>query len=98
MSQLSSAAEVAISADEYVLLHKGSFKYLSVTLEASGYGGNCVSALPLETRLKNLGSLCSKSKSDSSNYCHEKGHWKADCSKLKAKLKAMDVNIKPAAP
>lgn len=54
---LSSAAEVAISPDEYVLLHKGSFKYLSVTLEASGYGGNCVCALPLETRLKNLRSL-----------------------------------------
>lgn len=31
------------------------------------------------------------------NYCHEKGHWKADCAILKAKIKGVKTNVKPAA-
>lgn len=66
---LSSAAETAISV-ECMLLYKGSFKYHSVTREASGYFGNGVSAMPSETCLKNFGLLSSVLKSDSGNVCN----------------------------
>ncbi len=101
--KVTSAADAAVSADEYVLLHKSSFRERSVARDGFAGRGNgsdasfdmcCAKKVGLRSDMKvggtsDSGNIC--------NYCHEKGHWKAECPVLKAKSKGMRTSVKPAA-
>lgn len=80
------AAGVAALADEYLLLHKGSFRERAITRERSWRAG----APKLEAVSRgNVDTNC--------NYCHEEGHWKADCPLLHFRNKKVLSKVNPVA-
>lgn len=102
--KISTAAEAAVSADEYVLIHKSSFRERSVARDI-GARGHCFDAGSFDMmRSKGIGHFKPDLKASANfdngnicNYCHEKGHWKADCAVLKAKTSGVKANVKPVA-
>ncbi|KAK0135460.1 Transposable element Tcb2 transposase [Merluccius polli] len=103
--KIASAAEVAVSADEYVLLHKGDARERTPGRDDSGWGGSRRGAAAADQMRSGRSGLFraeshSRSSFDSSrscNYCREKGHWKADCPGLRSKHRGSNSNVKPAA-
>ena len=103
--EITTAAKAAVSADEYVLLHKDSFREHSVARDGVGVRGHCFDTVPFDmTRSKRIGhfklELKASANYDSgniSNYCHEKGHWKTDCAVLKARTRGVKANVRPVA-
>ncbi len=96
------AGEAAVAADEYILLHKSSFRERHV---ASDFGAQRSGFdAPSDMRSRKIGHMKPDGKTnrtfdnyDVCNYCHEQGHWKVDCAVLKAKMKGMKTNIRPVA-
>ena len=101
--RVTTAAEAAVSADEYVLIHKGSFKERAVGRDDAGwrgYGSGVASSD--QACAVRTSSLKSDFKSrvkldDNCNYCRESGHWKVDCPVLQAKNKGGRSYVKPMA-
>ncbi len=90
--KVQSPEEAASLADNFVLTHRNTAAVWQSREEAR------------EARFTNTTSQSGRifsSKFDSSkicNYCHGKGHWKADCLVLKSKNKHAEINtFKPAA-
>ncbi len=97
------AGEAAVAADEYILLHKSSFRERHV---ASDFGAqrSGFDAPSDMMRLRKIGHMkpdgktnCTFDNYDVCNYCHEQGHWNVDCAVLKAKTKGMKTNFRPVA-
>ncbi|KAK0131239.1 hypothetical protein N1851_034061 [Merluccius polli] len=103
--KIASAAEAAVSADEYVLLHKGDARERTPGRDDSGWGGSRRGAAAADQMRSGRSGLFraeshSRSSFDSSrscNYCRKKGHWKADCPGLRSKHRGSNSNVKPAA-
>ncbi|CAJ1087102.1 uncharacterized protein LOC117532417 [Xyrichtys novacula] len=100
--KVTTAAAAAVSADEYALLHRNNFRERSAGRDVFGGRGNYSDNVSAEMQRSKKVLLKSDFKTygnaDSGNlcnYCHEKGHWKADCPVLKAKTRGM--RAKPAA-
>lgn len=102
--KVASAAEAAVSADEYVLLHKDGVRERTPNRDDAGWGEHSrstVAADQMRSRKPGFVRFESHSRrnfdsSRSCNYCHEKGHWKADCPGL-SKHRGGHPNVKPAA-
>ena len=103
--KVASAAEAALAADEYVLLHKGDVRERTPGRNDSGWGGNrrgvaAADQMRSETSGMFRPESHSRSSVDSSitcNYCREMGHWKADCPGLQSRHRGSSYNVKPAA-
>ena len=91
--KIASATEAAVSADEYVLLHKGDARERTPGRDDSGWGGNRRGAAAADQMRSGESGLfraeshprSSFDSSGSCNYCLGKGHWKKDCPVLKGK-------------
>uniref|UniRef100_A0A8P4K9M3 SCAN box domain-containing protein n=1 Tax=Dicentrarchus labrax TaxID=13489 RepID=A0A8P4K9M3_DICLA len=102
--KMNTAAEAAVSADEYVLLHKGSYRERSMARDV-GERGHCFDAVPFDmTRSKRIGHFkpelnasANFENGNTCNYSHKKGHWKADCAVLKAKTRGVKAIVRPVA-
>lgn len=85
------AADAAVSADEYMLLHKSSFRECRNVL---GVRGNVSEATVQEMRSMKVGGFRSGvDNSNTCNYCREEGHWKADCPLFQSRLR----DVRPSA-
>lgn len=101
--EVTTAAEAAVAADEFVLLHKGSFRERTAVREDFAHRENFVAASGDQGRQWKSGPFKSEPKSHrfdkvkNCNYCHEPGHWKAECPVLHARSKPGRSGVKPAA-
>lgn len=80
-----------------MLLHKSSFRERSGTCDLVCLHSNGSSAVLSDGQRSGKVGQGNVDTSDVCNYCHEKGHWKADCAVLKAKLKGGRPGVNPAA-
>ena len=96
--RITTAAGAAVSADEYVLIHKGSFKERAVDRDDAGrrgYGSGVASSD--QACAVRTSSLKSDFKSRVKLDCRESGHWKVDCPVLQAKNKGGRSYVKSMA-
>uniref|UniRef100_A0A3B5B1E3 SCAN box domain-containing protein n=1 Tax=Stegastes partitus TaxID=144197 RepID=A0A3B5B1E3_9TELE len=99
---VTTAADAAVSADEFVLIHRDRFGERSMPPADAGWRARGAAA---EVRHSGtLGQFGSDTKkpgqfkfSTSCNYCHERGHWKADCPVLQFRNQEGKPVVKPAA-
>lgn len=93
--KVETASEAAALADEYILIHKSSFKERAfVRTDLSWKGEQNAGVVNAKTNGK-FRSNCDSTKI--CNYCREKGHFKADCPVLNSKNKTGRSTVKPAA-
>ena len=91
--------EAAVLADEYILIHKGTFCKDSVDAQNTSactdklvllHGESSSSRVDRSWKKRDSSKIC--------NYCQHKGHWKNDCPVLKGRSKfSGSSQVKPAA-
>lgn len=97
--------EAAVTADESEMLQKSVFRDHALVRHELGWRGRGSATFSAEQiTLEATGSFKSESKTGADfdngkvcNYCHQIGHWKADCAILQARNKMFKLNMKPAA-
>uniref|UniRef100_A0A3B4ZKQ1 Gypsy retrotransposon integrase-like protein 1 n=1 Tax=Stegastes partitus TaxID=144197 RepID=A0A3B4ZKQ1_9TELE len=99
---VSTAADAAVSADEFVLIHRDRFGERPVPPFDAGWRARGAAAEVRRSR--KVGQFGSDTKArrqfdfnTTCNYCRERGHWKADCPALKARNQVGEPVVKPAA-
>ena len=93
---VNTASEAATLADEYVLAHKRKFGKC-VSDNSTAKAVQSAKSSWSESAKTNYAS-CSVGVGQECNYCHERGHWKAECPVLKSRVNHSGwKKVKPAA-
>ncbi|XP_033986450.1 uncharacterized protein LOC117482461 [Trematomus bernacchii] len=95
--RVTSAAEAAVAADEFVLLHKSRFGGRSGALTVFEGSRKAVDVGSFGMEPRKLGLVKSEVDNDICHYCREKGHWKAECPALRAKSEGGRYFVGPVA-